>query len=178
MPKRSAGLLLFRRRGGRPEVLLVHPGGPFWARKDEGAWGLPKGEIGEGEDALTAARREFQEETGFALEPGLSMIALGSFRQSSAKVVEVFAVEGDADPATLVSNTFTMEWPPRSGRMQSFPEADRAAWFALNEAETKIHKGQVPILAALEARLRSDAAGDEPGLRRPPSPRSETRGRG
>jgi len=119
MPKRSAGLLLFRRRAALIEFFLVHPGGPYWARKDEGAWTIPKGECQQGEEALAAARREFAEETGLSLEG--EMIPLGSFRQSSAKTVEVWAVEGDADPASLVSNTFAMEWPPRSGRMQDFP---------------------------------------------------------
>jgi predicted NUDIX family NTP pyrophosphohydrolase len=152
MPKRSAGLLLFRRRAALIEFFLVHPGGPYWARKDEGAWTIPKGECQQGEEALAAARREFAEETGLSLEG--EMIPLGSFRQSSAKTVEVWAVEGDADPASLVSNTFAMEWPPRSGRMQDFPEVDRAAWFTPAQAARKILKGQVPILEALIARLR------------------------
>ncbi len=143
MPKRSAG------------VLLCHPGGPFWARRDEGAWSLPKGEIAEGEDAFAAARREFEEETGFGLRPEGQLLALGSFRQSSAKTVEVWAVEGDADPGKLQSNSFVMEWPPRSGQTQAFPEVDRAAWFTLQEAARKILEGQAPILEALGARLRS-----------------------
>jgi predicted NUDIX family NTP pyrophosphohydrolase len=134
-------------------VLLVHPGGPFWAKKDEGAWSIPKGEFQEGEDALEAAARELEEETG--ARPEGQFIALGSFRQSSAKTVEVWALEGDFDPAKLRSNAFAMEWPPRSGRMQEFPEVDRAQWFTLVEARRKIVKGQVPILAALVARLGS-----------------------
>jgi len=153
MPKRSAGILLYRRIGDGHEVLLVHPGGPFWARRDEGAWSIPKGEIAEGEDALAAARREFQEETGFRLAQEGRLIALGSFRQSGAKTVEVWALEGDVDPADLASNTFTMEWPPRSGRMQVFPEVDRVAWFTPGEAARRILKGQAPILQALEPRL-------------------------
>jgi predicted NUDIX family NTP pyrophosphohydrolase len=152
MPKLSAGILLYRHTPAALEVFLVHPGGPYWAKKDEGAWTIPKGECQPGEDALAAARREFAEETGLTLEGEL--MALGSFRQSSAKTVEVWAVEGDADPAGLASNTFAMEWPPRSGRMQDFPEIDRAAWFRPAEAARKILKGQVPILKALASRLR------------------------
>jgi predicted NUDIX family NTP pyrophosphohydrolase len=155
MPKRSAGILLYRRTAAGFEVLLVHPGGPFWAKKDAGAWSIPKGEYSADEDALAAAKREFAEETGLRLEG--EFLALGSFRQSSAKTVEVWAVEGDADPAGIASNTFAMEWPPRSGRMQDFPEVDRAAWFAPPEAARKIHKGQVPILDALYGRLRACA---------------------
>ena len=161
MPKRSAGILLYRRTAVGLEVLLVHPGGPFWANKDAGAWSIPKGEYSADEDALAAAKREFAEETGLRLEG--EFVALGSFRQSSAKTVEVWAVEGDADPAKLVSNTFAMEWPPRSGRMQDFPEVDRAAWFTPAEAARMILKGQLPILEALCSSL--PARGD------PPSPR-------
>lgn len=152
MPQqRSAGLLLYRRRGRDVEVLLVHPGGPFWARKDAGAWSIPKGLYEPDEDAAAAARREFAEETG--MQPQGDLVPLGSFAQSRAKTVEVWAVEGDFDPARIKSNTFSMEWPPRSGRMQEFPEADRAAWFTLQEAEAKILKGQRPVLQALLARL-------------------------
>jgi predicted NUDIX family NTP pyrophosphohydrolase len=147
MPQRSAGILLYRRRGAGLEVLLVHPGGPFWASKDAGAWSIPKGIVGPGEDALAAARREFAEETG-AEALGEAM-ALGAFRQSAAKIVEVWAVEGEFDPAGLKSNTFEMEWPPRSGRSAAFPEADRAAWFAPEEAAHKLIKGQRPVLEAL-----------------------------
>lgn len=150
MSKRSAGLLLYR--GPEPEVLLVHPGGPFWARKDDGAWSIPKGEYEEGEEPEAAARREFAEETGY--EPAGSALALGSFRQSAAKTVMVWALEGDFDPATLQSNTFTMEWPPRSGHLGTFPEVDRAAWFTPPQAERKILKGQLPILDALYRKLR------------------------
>ena len=147
MPKKSAGLLLFRRRD-RLEVLLVHPGGPLWAKKDEGAWSIPKGEIDPGEDPLTAARREFAEELG--TEVSGEFIALHPIRQASGKLVYAWAVESDFDVATLVSGTFSMEWPPRSGRMQDFPEADRAEWFTIDEAKQKINKGQVPLLDECE----------------------------
>lgn len=148
MPQRSAGILLYRRRErGGLEVLLVHPGGPFWARKDEGAWSIPKGVYAPGEDPLAAARREFAEETGARLEG--QAIALGSFRQSAAKTVDAWAVEGEFDPVTLKSNTFAMEWPPRSGRMREVPEVDRAAWFTPEEAARKLLKGQRPIVEAL-----------------------------
>lgn len=147
MPKRSAGLLLFRLTGGEVEVFLVHPGGPYWAKKDQGAWSIPKGEIDEGEDPLAAARREFEEETG--VWPEGEAIPLGTVRQPGGKLVTAFAVEGDLDADTIRSNTFTMEWPPRSGRMRSFPEVDRAGWFGREEAERKILKGQRAILDAL-----------------------------
>src|SRR5262249_18756383 len=144
----SAGLLLFRRSdGGDVEVLLIHPGGPFWAKRDAGAWSIPKGMVGEGEDALSAARREFTEETGHT--PLGEAAALGAIRQPGGKWVHVWALAGDWDPSRLVSNTFAMEWPPKSGRMQLFPEADRAAWFALPEARHKILKGQAGFLDRL-----------------------------
>ncbi len=151
MPQRSAGLLLFRRRSGSAEVLLVHPGGPFWAKKDEGAWSIPKGLCDVGEDLLAAAQREFLEETGAA--PPLEAVPLGDFRYSSGKIVTAFAIEGDFDLAGFRSNTFAMEWPPRSGRMAEFPEADRAGWFDLGEAQRRIVKGQRPILKAFAALL-------------------------
>jgi predicted NUDIX family NTP pyrophosphohydrolase len=154
MSQRSAGLLLYRHRQGGIEVLLVHPGGPFWARKDEGAWSMPKGEYGPGEDPLAAARREFAEETG-ADAPSGDAAALGAFRQPSGKVVDAWAVEGDFDPATLKSNTFTMEWPRRSGKMIEVAEVDRAGWFTPEEAARKLVKGQRPILEALLQRLGS-----------------------
>lgn len=138
---------MYRRTPRGPEVLLVHPGGPYWAGKDEGAWSIPKGECGAGEDALAAAKREFEEETG--LRPEGEVLALGSFRQSRDKTVEAWAVEGDFDTARLKSNLFSMEWPPRSGRQQEFPEVDRAAWLGPEEAERKLLAGQRPILAAL-----------------------------
>jgi predicted NUDIX family NTP pyrophosphohydrolase len=147
MPQYSAGIVLYRRRGGGIEVLLVHPGGPFWTKKDEGAWTIPKGVTEPGEDALAAAKREFQEETGGALEG--EAVALGAFRQSTAKIIAAWAVEGDFDPTALKSNTFSMEWPPRSGRMREFPEVDRAQWFTPEEAARKILAGQRPVLDAL-----------------------------
>ncbi|HEX3318041.1 MAG TPA: NUDIX domain-containing protein [Solirubrobacteraceae bacterium] len=149
---RSAGLLLYRLRDGAPQVLLGHMGGPFWARKDERAWSIPKGEHGDDEDPLDAARREFAEETG-SPPPGGEPLALGQVRQSGGKRVTAWALQGDLDPATIVSNTFTLEWPPRSGRRQDFPEIDRAAWFDLPTARAKIVKGQVPLLDALERAL-------------------------
>jgi predicted NUDIX family NTP pyrophosphohydrolase len=155
MPQRSAGIVLFRRtEAGGIEVLLVHPGGPFWANKDDGAWSIPKGLVGPGEDPLAAARREFAEETGGQAE-GEAM-ALGAFRQSAAKIVEVWAVEGSFDPATLRSNTFSMQWPPRSGRSAEFPEADRAGWFTPEAAARKLLKGQRPVIQALLERLGRD----------------------
>ena len=155
MAKRSAGILIYRRAAAGIEVFLVHPGGPFWAKKDDGVWSIPKGECAPGEDGLAAARRELAEETG--LRPGGEFLQLGSFRQSSAKTVEVWAVEGEADPARLASNSFAMEWPPRSGQIREFPEVDRAGWFSLPEAARKVVKGQAPILEALDARLGNAA---------------------
>jgi len=149
---KSAGLLLYRVRDGETEVLLGHMGGPFWARKDERAWSIPKGEYGDDEDALAAARREFAEETGSAPPEG-EALALGEVRQSGGKRVVAWALEGDLDPATVRSNTFVMEWPPRSGRQQEFPEIDRAEWFGLGSARSKVVKGQVPLLDALEQKL-------------------------
>ena len=152
MPQKSAGLLLYRHKGGAVEVLLVHPGGPFFSKKDDGAWTIPKGVCEPGEDALAAARREFKEETGMA--PAGEFIPLGKFRQSSSKIVLAWAVEGEFDATKLASNTFSLEWPPRSGRVREFPEIDRAGWFSPAEARRKIVKGQAPILDALLARLR------------------------
>ena len=151
MPRKSAGILLFREVDGRLEVLLVHPGGPFWRKKDEGAWSIPKGEFQEGEDALTAARREFAEETGVALAG--DFIPLRPLRQPSGKTIFVWAMKGDLDSAALKSNTFSMEWPPGSGRQQEIPEVDRAGWFSLEMARRKLLKGQVPFLRQLEEKL-------------------------
>ncbi|HEY8948746.1 MAG TPA: NUDIX domain-containing protein [Rhizomicrobium sp.] len=151
MPIESAGILLYRRHNGGADVFLIHPGGPYWARKDEGAWSIPKGLIDPQEDHLLAARREFREETGFDVDGDFR--PLGTFRQPSGKRLSVWALEGDCDPSMLRSNVFEMIWPPKSGRMQSFPEADRGAWFARTEAEAKILKGQKPILDALFASL-------------------------
>jgi predicted NUDIX family NTP pyrophosphohydrolase len=146
--KESAGLLLFRRSGyGEVEVLLVHPGGPFWSKRDAGAWSIPKGMVNEDEDQLSAARREFAEETGHTPEGDAK--PLGALRQPGGKWVHVWAIEGDWDPAALQSNTFTMEWPRKSGRVESFPEADRAAWFSLAVARAKILKGQALFLDRL-----------------------------
>jgi predicted NUDIX family NTP pyrophosphohydrolase len=145
--KASAGLLLFRRQNGI-EVLLAHPGGPFWRDKDCGAWTVPKGEIGDGEGKLAAAQREFAEETGYRPKP--HALSLGRLRQPGGKLVYVWAVEEDWEPSRLVSNQFSMEWPPRSGRIGSFPEIDRAAWFNLQEARKKILKGQAEFLSRLE----------------------------
>jgi predicted NUDIX family NTP pyrophosphohydrolase len=145
--RQSAGIVLYRRRGPAIEVLLVHPGGPYWAKKDAGAWSIPKGEFGAGEAPADAARREFIEEIGH--DPGAGLASLGIFMQSRAKSVHAFAVEGDLDPATVTSNTFELEWPPRSGTMQPFPEIDRAAWLTLDEARARIVTGQRPILDAL-----------------------------
>ncbi|MCI0662221.1 MAG: NUDIX domain-containing protein [Acidobacteria bacterium] len=147
MAKNSAGILLYRRRGEVTEVLLVHPGGPFWAKKDLGAWSVPKGEFTAGEDALEAARREFEEETGFPLSG--RFIQLAPVKQSGGKVVQVWAVEGDCDASAVRSNTFSMEWPPRSGKEQEFPEIDRAEWFTIDVAKQKILKGQIPFIEEL-----------------------------
>jgi predicted NUDIX family NTP pyrophosphohydrolase len=155
MPQRSAGVLLYRCKGRDIEVLLVHPGGPFWARKDDGAWSIPKGLIEAGEDAIAVARREFEEETGAPLHGDLA--PLGTFAQSRAKTIEVWAIERDFDPARLRSNTFSLEWPPRSGRMQEFPEVDRAEWFGPEAARIKILKGQRPVIDVLLQRLAGEA---------------------
>ena len=146
MPRRSAGLLLFRRPG--PEVLLVHPGGPFWARKDRAAWSIPKGEIEPGEEPPDVARREFSEELGLPVPPG-ELTDLGEVRQAGGKVVHAYALEGDLDPGAISSNSFETEWPPRSGRRAAFPEVDRAAWFDLATAREKLVPGQVPLLERL-----------------------------
>jgi predicted NUDIX family NTP pyrophosphohydrolase len=151
---RSAGLLMYRRHEPAPEVLLVHPGGPFWRNKDAAAWSIPKGLYDADEDPLVAARREFEEETGCRVD-GV-FVALGSFRQPGGKIVTAFAVEGEFDVTALRSNTFTIEWPPRSGRQASFPEIDRAEWFSPEVARTKLVKGQVPILDAFLELQRSN----------------------
>lgn len=150
--KRSAGLLLFRRRAAKVEVLLVHPGGPFWSKKDDGAWFIPKGELEEGEDPLSAARREFREELG-SEPPETEPLELGTIKNKSGKLIYAWAIEGDFDLAALKSNTFELEWPPRSGRMRKFPEVDRAAFFALPDAEPKLHPAELPLLERLSALL-------------------------
>jgi predicted NUDIX family NTP pyrophosphohydrolase len=146
MPKLSAGLLLYRWLDGEPQVLLVHPGGPFWARKDDGAWSVPKGEYDPGEDPLEVALREFLEELGVEPPDAGEAVALGELRQPSGKRVTAWALEGDVDVENIESNTFTMEWPPRSGRTGEFPEVDRAGWFGLEEARRKLLRGQVGFL--------------------------------
>lgn len=153
MPKRSAGLLMYRRSGATLAVLLVHPGGPFWARKDLGAWSIPKGEYAAHEDPLTVARREFAEETG--ARPRGAFHPLGDVVQAGGKRVSAWAVEGDFDPAALVSNTFEAEWPPRSGRRRSFPEVDRAEWFSPDEARQKINAGQRAFIDRLVELVRN-----------------------
>ena len=150
MPKRSAGLLLYRMTDGRLEVLIGHPGGPFWARRDEGAWSIPKGEYDDGEDPWTVARREFEEEVGMPAPDG-PRIAFDPVRQPSGKIVTVFAVAGDLDLTGAHSNTFTMEWPKGSGQIREFPEIDRVAWVSVEEARSKLVKGQRPILDRLVA---------------------------
>ena len=155
MPKTSAGLLLYRRVDGDFEVLLVHPGGPYWARKDEGAWSVPKGEYDPGEDPHEVARREFEEELGVA-PPDAAAEPLGEIRQSGGKVVTAWAQRGDLDVTDVHSNTFEMEWPPRSGRMQEFPEVDTAAWFAIEEARRKLNRGQLPFLDRLIGVVEED----------------------
>lgn len=154
--KQSAGLLLYRHRNSGPEVLLVHPGGPYWAKKDEHAWSIPKGEFAAGEEAVAAAVREFEEETGFV--PDGTPVPLGVLK-ASGKVIHAWAIEGDWSPAELRSNKLAIEWPPRSGKIMRFPEVDRAAWFNLPTARTKIHKGQIALLDALEALLTKKAMG-------------------
>jgi predicted NUDIX family NTP pyrophosphohydrolase len=156
MAKRTAGILLFREAAGGLEVLLVHPGGPFWARKDEGAWTIPKGLVDGGEDPHDAAKREFHEETGGSADG--AAIPLEPLRQPSGKVLHAWAMRGEFDPAALTSNTFLMEWPPGSGQQREFPEVDRAGWFSMEEAGRKILKGQAPLLGALRRKL-DDLAG-------------------
>jgi predicted NUDIX family NTP pyrophosphohydrolase len=146
MPSKSAGIIAYRKRRNL-EILLVHPGGPFWRNKDLGAWSIPKGEYAEEEDAETAARREFAEELGF--EPAVPLIALGEVKQRGGKIVTAFAAQLDIDVSSIRSNTFEMEWPPRSRKRQVFPEVDRAEWFTLEKAREKINAGQRPLLDRL-----------------------------
>jgi predicted NUDIX family NTP pyrophosphohydrolase len=157
MSKPSAGLLVFRDDSGRLEVFLVHPGGPFWTKKDEGAWSIPKGEFTEDENPLDAARREFEEETGFAVVG--EMIRLEPIRQPGRKIIHAWAVRGDLDPSAIKSNTFSLEWPPKSGEYCEFPEVDRAAWFGVTEAGRKMHGGQIGFLRQLEEKLGMSAGG-------------------
>jgi len=147
MPKRSAGLLIYRRKNHGTEVFLAHPGGPFWAKKDLNAWSIPKGEYGSEEDPLAAAKREFEEETDF--RPEGTFVALGDLKQAGGKIVTAWAVEGDCDLSVLRSNTFSLEWPPRSGRMVEFPEVDRWQWFSIEEARERLLSGQKVFLDRL-----------------------------
>jgi predicted NUDIX family NTP pyrophosphohydrolase len=156
--KESAGILMYRLRNSTLEVFLVHPGGPYWAKKDLGAWSIPKGEISEGEDLLSAAKREFQEETGFL--PEENFVALKPIKQPGGKLVHAWAVKDDCDAKTMVSNTFSMEWPPRSGKYQEFPEVDRAEWFTMDLAKEKILKGQVGLLEELSQTIEKDLASE------------------
>jgi predicted NUDIX family NTP pyrophosphohydrolase len=154
MARHSAGLLMYRRRQGVLEVFLVHPGGPFWAGKDAGAWSIPKGEYTPSEETLAAARREFKEETG--LTAAGEFIPLTPLKQPSGKIIQAWAVAGDCDAGAIRSNTFTLEWPPRSGLRQEFPEVDRAAWFSLTAAREKISKGQTGFLEELRNLLEGN----------------------
>ena len=169
MAAQSAGILLFRRARGEVQFLLAHPGGPYWSKKDEGSWSIPKGLYEAPEEAIDAARRELREEIGLTVAGDL--VELGKFRQPSGKVIAAWASEGEFDVAALRSNTFLLEWPPRSGTQVEFPEVDRAGWFTLTEAAAKITKGQLPILAALAAELGLDF----PAPSKPPSPRANRR---
>ena len=153
MAKTSAGLLMYRFRGGTMEVLLVHPGGPFWRKKDEGAWSVPKGEVESGEELLATARREFHEELG--LEAAGNFIPLTPIRQKGGKVVHAWAFQGDCDPAAIRGNTFTTEWPPKSGRAMEFPEVDKAAFFDLEAARRKINPAQAALLDQLDRLLKT-----------------------
>ncbi len=156
MPKRSAGILLFRRSSAGLEVFLVHPGGPFWAHRDLASWSCPKGEYGAEEEPLDAARREFAEETGTELEG--DFLPLGTVKLAGGKLVTAWALEGDFDPRRLRSNSFALEWPPHSGHVQEYPEADRGEWFSMDAAHRKILPGLVPLLDHLQTALRGPAA--------------------
>lgn len=154
MASQSAGILLYRIKEEGVEVLLVHPGGPFWKNKDLGVWSIPKGEFTNEEDALTAAKREFTEETGIVLSG--NFIQLPPVKQKAGKVIYAWVIEGDIDPASISSNLFSMEWPPKSGKLQQFPEVDRGEWFGLVQAKQKINPGQVSLLEELQNTLSSD----------------------
>jgi len=156
LPKRSAGLLLYRHRRGAVEILLVHPGGPYWAKKDEGAWSVPKGEYEEGDDPLEHAIREFGEELGTDPPDASGALFLGELRQPGGKLVSVWAFEGDLDVAVVASNTFTMEWPPHSGRIAEFPEVDRARWFDPATGRRKLLRGQVTFVDRLMTAVERD----------------------
>lgn len=147
MRRQSAGLIVYRKRAAGPEIFLVHPGGPYWAKKDDGAWSIPKGEFGDGETALDAAIREFTEETGQVVQG--EFLALTPVKQPGGKIVHAWAIEGDVDADNIVSNEFELEWPPRSGSIRRFPEIDRGAWLAIGEARKRMHAGLVPLLDEL-----------------------------
>lgn len=151
MPQQSAGIVLYRIQNNSIQVFLVHPGGPYWSKKDEGAWSIPKGEFNENEEPLAAAKREFQEETGIKIAG--EFIQLNPVKQKGGKMVYAWAVEGDIDPAKIKSNSFEIEWPPRSGKMKSFPEIDKAAWFQLNDAQKKIIEAQSTLIKELESKI-------------------------
>lgn len=151
MAKKSAGILLYRIQNKNPEIFLVHPGGPFWAKKDDGAWSIPKGEFEDNEDPLDAAKREFEEETGLRISG--EFVQLNPIKQKSGKIVFAWALEGNFDPATIKSNSFEIEWPPGSGKMRSFPEIDKAEWFSITVAKTKINSGQSALINELENRF-------------------------
>jgi predicted NUDIX family NTP pyrophosphohydrolase len=152
MPRKSAGILLYKIENKILKIFLVHPGGPFWAKKDDGAWSIPKGEFDDGEDPLDAAKREFEEETGIKISG--AFLELKPIRQKSGKIVYAWAVEGDVDVSKIKSNEFEIEWPPKSGKMKSFPEIDKAAWFDLNEAGKKIIEAQLSLIRELETIVR------------------------
>jgi predicted NUDIX family NTP pyrophosphohydrolase len=152
MARQSAGILLFRKMNKILEVFLVHPGGPYWQKKDDGAWSIPKGEFVDGEEPLKAAKREFEEETGIKISG--DFIELNPIKQKSGKVVFAWAIEGDIDPGKIKSNNFKIEWPPRSGKLKSFSEIDKAGWFDLIEAMVKINSGQISLIKELENKLR------------------------
>jgi predicted NUDIX family NTP pyrophosphohydrolase len=153
MQKKSAGILFYRINNNHTEVLLIHPGGPYWAKKDAGAWSIPKGEFSEDENPLDAAKREVEEETGIKVSG--KFIELTPVKQKSGKLIYAWAVEGNFDPAEIKSNTFEIEWPPKSGKLQSFPEVDRAEWFITEEAKQKIVPGQVPLIEELRTKLNA-----------------------
>ncbi len=161
MEKHSSGIMMYRRTGDKIEILLVHPGGPFWAKKDQAAWSIPKGEHSEDENPLDAAIREFHEETGFSVSG--DFIDLGEVKQPNRKIIHAWTIEGDCNPEELASNTFEIEWPPKSGRFQNFPEVDRAAWFSPSVARTKLHKGQVVFVDLLLSKLGQDDTSSSSG---------------
>jgi predicted NUDIX family NTP pyrophosphohydrolase len=173
--KQSAGLLLYKGAPSAMEVFLVHSGGPFWAKKDMGAWSIPKGEFEPEEDPASAAKREFKEETGLDVPDG-KVTELGTVKASSSKMIHAWAIEADADPKQVKSNTFDMEWPPKSGQNQQFPEVDKAAWFPLSVAKTKITKGQVALLEKLAELTGADLNAEppaKPGKKKPAAPDSQ-----